>query len=98
MTLVISTVWAAFIWPPLGLAMGLFLAAASGPRRLVPAATYPVVGMFGASAGGLLTYLFTYERALLGGFWTSIVTSFLGGLVFLGLWKAWVESGERTEP
>lgn len=94
MSLVISTVWAAFIWPPLGLGMGLFLAAASKERTsIIPAASYLVVGMLGASAGGLLTYVFTYRHALLGGFWTSIITSFLGGAVFLGLWKAWLESG-----
>jgi uncharacterized membrane protein YeaQ/YmgE (transglycosylase-associated protein family) len=92
-TLVFSTVWAAFIWPPLGIGMGLFLAAASKERRsVVPAASYLVVGLLGASAGGLLTYAFTYRHALLGGFWTSIITSFLGGAVFLGLWKAWIES------
>ncbi len=96
MTLVIRTVWAAFIWPPLGLAMGLFLAVASKERAsIVPAASYLVIGMLGASAGGLLTYVFTYKQALLGGFWTSIITSFLGGLVFLGLWKAWLEAGSK---
>ena len=96
-TLVISTVWAAFIWPPLGFAMGLFLALASKERSsILPAASYLLVGAIGASVGGLVTYLFTYERALLGGFWTSIVTSILGALVFLGLWKAWLESGRAT--
>ncbi len=74
--------------------MGLFLALASKERRsIVAAASYLVVGMLGASSGGLLTYVFTYKHALLGGFWTSIITSFLGGSVFLGLWKAWMEAG-----
>lgn len=96
MTLVIRTVWAAFIWPPLGLGMGVLLALASKERSIVSAAIYAVIGMLGASAGGLLTYLFTYQRALLGGFWTSIITSVLGGLVFLGLGKAFLESGRPT--
>ncbi len=94
-TLVISTIWAAFIWPPLGIGMGVLLALASKERSIVSAAIYAVAGALGASAGGLLTYLFTHERALLGGFWTSIITSVLGGLVFLGLCKAWMESGRR---
>lgn len=94
MTFVFGTIWAALIWPPLGIGMGLFLAAASKERKsVVPAASYLVVGMLGASAGGLLTWAFTHQHALLGGFWTSIITSFLGGAVFLGLWKAWIESG-----
>ncbi len=88
----ISAVWAAFIWPPLGLGMGLVLALASKERATASAVLYPIAGMIGASAGGLLTYLFTHERALLGGFWTSIITSMLGGMVFLGLCKAWIES------
>lgn len=96
MTLVISTVWAAFVWPPLGLGMGLLLALASKERSIVVAAMNAAAGMLGASAGGLLTYLFTHERALLGGFWTSIITSVLGGMVFLGLCKAWIESRRPT--
>lgn len=96
MTLVISTVWAAFVWPPLGLGMGLLLALASKERSIVVAAMYAAAGMLGTSAGGLLTYLFTHERALLGGFWTSIITSVLGGMVFLGLCKAWIESRRPT--
>jgi hypothetical protein len=39
-----------------------------------------------------VTYLFTFERAISGGFWTSIVTSMVGGLVFIGLFKAWLDA------
>ncbi len=90
--LVIRTVWAAFVWPPLGLSMGFLLALFSAERSIVTLASYPLIGMLGASAGGLITYLLTSQQALLGGFWTSIVTSALGGLVFLGLGKAGFES------
>ncbi|HXJ22529.1 MAG TPA: hypothetical protein VMT03_20090 [Polyangia bacterium] len=92
MALVIPTIWAALVWPPLGLGMGLFLALSSRERSIVTLASYPLAGMLGTSVGGLVTYFFTYERALLGGFWTSIVTALLGGLVFLGLAKALEES------
>jgi uncharacterized membrane protein YeaQ/YmgE (transglycosylase-associated protein family) len=91
-TLVIDPQWAAFIWPPMGVVMGLFLAAVAKERSLVAGGSYVVVGMLGASLGGLITYLLTRQRAMLGGFWTSLVTAALGGLIFLGLWKAWLEA------
>ena len=92
MALVIPTIWAAFIWPPLGLGMGLLLALSSRERSIVTLVSYPLAGMLGTSVGGLVTYFFTHERALFGGFWTSIITALLGGLVFLGLAKALEES------
>ncbi|HVV17270.1 MAG TPA: hypothetical protein VHH90_08715 [Polyangia bacterium] len=95
--LLIDSVWAAFIWPPLGAVMGLFLCLASETRSIPTVASYMALGALGASAGGVVTYVFTYDRALLGGFWTSIVTSMLGGLIFLGLWKAWLDAS-RAPP
>lgn len=96
--LVIDSIWAAFIWPPLGLTMGLLIAVASRERSVLAVGAYLIAGLLGASMGGLVTYFFTYQQALLGGFWTSIVTSALGGLIFLGLWKAWLEANRPSHP
>jgi uncharacterized membrane protein YeaQ/YmgE (transglycosylase-associated protein family) len=89
---VIASIWAAFVWPPLGLGMGVFAALSSGERSVLTIGSYMVAGLLGASTGGVVTYLFTFERAISGGFWTSIVTSMVGGLVFIGLFKAWLDA------
>lgn len=94
-TLLVNPYWAALFWPFIGLGMGLFLALVSRNRSLVTGASYLLVGACGTSAGGLLTLLFTYRRPALGGFFTSMVTCMLGGLVFLGLWKAVLEALDR---
>ena len=96
--LLVNAACAVFIWPPLGIGMGLFLALASRERSILAIGSYLVAGLLGTFVGGGVTYIFTYERARLGGFWTSIVTSLLGGLVFLGLWKAWLDANRLSHP
>jgi uncharacterized membrane protein YeaQ/YmgE (transglycosylase-associated protein family) len=91
LAMVFDVKYAAFFWPIFGLAGGLgaTLCFRDGLPMLAGNA---VVGLIGAGAGGLITLAFTLGEPESGGFWTSFVTSALGTLVALGLWRAIVEA------
>jgi uncharacterized membrane protein YeaQ/YmgE (transglycosylase-associated protein family) len=87
--------YAAFFWPMFGLAAGLGATLCFGDGLPLLAANV-VVGVCGAGVGGLATLAFTLGEPESGGFWTSFVTSVIGSLVALGLWRAIVEANLRA--
>jgi uncharacterized membrane protein YeaQ/YmgE (transglycosylase-associated protein family) len=87
---------AAFLWPIIGLVAGGFASLCFGVRGLPIAIANLVFGVFGAAAGGLATLAFTRAEPESGGFWTSLVTSAVGTLVALALWRAALEALEES--
>jgi uncharacterized membrane protein YeaQ/YmgE (transglycosylase-associated protein family) len=83
---------AAYLWPLVGVLAGGFASLCFADRSLVVAAANVVVALLGAGLGGLVTVAFTAGEPESGGFWTSVVTSAIGTLVALGLWRAVLEA------
>jgi uncharacterized membrane protein YeaQ/YmgE (transglycosylase-associated protein family) len=84
-----------FFWPLIGLAAGGFASLCFGNRGLPIAAATIVFALMGAAAGGLVTLAFTRGEPESGGFWTSLVTSGIGSVVALALWRAALEQQDR---
>jgi uncharacterized membrane protein YeaQ/YmgE (transglycosylase-associated protein family) len=85
---------AVFLWPVIGLVAGGFASLCFGLRGLPIAMANLAFGVVGAAAGGLATLAFTRGEPESGGFWTSLVTSAVGTLVALALWRAALEGLE----
>jgi uncharacterized membrane protein YeaQ/YmgE (transglycosylase-associated protein family) len=86
---------AALFWPVLGGVVGFFGALWCGDRGAIVLADV-VAGVLGALAGGLVTLGLTGGEPESGAFFTSVITSVVGTLVCLSLWRATLEAVRRA--
>jgi uncharacterized membrane protein YeaQ/YmgE (transglycosylase-associated protein family) len=94
----IEPLYAIFLWPMLGAASGILATICFKNPSVIAAAGNVVIAVTGAALGGLVTVAFTHGEPESGGFWTSLVTSVLGTLVTLGLWRAWLDRMAKVTP